>query len=104
MPTGALYQPFPCGACAAVAVALGAVESYLNCASPVPVLPAASVHDPPCVPAAVSGARYVSGNTQPATPLIASVPCVENVTGLLNQPLWSAGRSASTVTTGAVES
>src|SRR6266550_3686157 len=70
----------------------------------VPVLPAVSVQLRASEPVAVSGALYVTGLGQLATPLVGSAAVVVSVNAWLYQLLWSAGRSGVFVTDGAVAS
>jgi hypothetical protein len=95
MPTGWLYQPFESGArTAAIADALGGVESYLkDRESGADTFPALSVHVPDVDADAESGPLKLDV-VQEAIPEVASAPETVIPTGWLYQPFVSGERSA----------
>src|SRR5215208_1665728 len=102
--TGAVYQPSVPAARAGVAVACGAVASYLIGSTLLPTLPAASVQLPLTSAVALSGPEYVLDAAHVATPATGSVPAKLTAIGALYQPFGFAARAAVAVTAGAVPS
>src|SRR5215212_6662089 len=102
--TGAVYQPVAPAARAGVAVACGAVASYLSGSTLLPTLPAASVQLPLTSAAALSGPEYVLDAEHVATPATGSVPVKVTPIGALYQPFPFAARAGVAVTAGAVPS
>ena len=72
--TGALYQPAAFPARAGVAVACGAVASYLTTTERGATLPARSWQAPLIVTVAASGPAYDSVGSQESSPEVASLP------------------------------
>jgi hypothetical protein len=104
--TGFLYQPFASEAREGVAVACGAVASYLSVYDAGPTLPARSRQEPPTSAPAVSGPEYVCGVVHEPTsiPEVPSVPAKLTVSGFRYQPFASAPREGVAVVCGAVAS